>query len=622
MDVVACLEIIKTLYENKHYLLALTWIEVALSALLPEQSKEKQSLMLYEAFSLYQVYQIEQVVLLRLESKFNSSKLVRLRQDIYCKAKLVAKHLGWMKVNPLMPLPEDTLKFLDISLMDIVREVNQKFGNKPGSKDSGGKLHCLLCHKHEKLVKGHFWPYTTLKESSPSSAAKISFLVKGPSEKHKKADFRTPKGVVFYMLCRHCDNEILSKEENYFAQHVMKIVKGPEYQVLNYNQSLYRFCLTMLFRGLILQRGLQKCTNFPKIYQTFLKCREILLNPESSIDLSSVPKVAMFFCPINVESSSVQCIQTESPLESSFNLGLQKSSECLAFLGDQQSTPVASKCDETLSVNAISDSTIIQYLDRNGFSKLSYIPILESKPTVCRKGYFLLVHWGAFSLVLFFEPASLPDKFQQFIISPKGGLLTIPSNEERLSLTPLGLKTFYKENAINCSSFLLEAPPRVKEPLSLEEGFYHSLKIPLIGDITKPSSVNLLPAGYNIDRHNSAVQLPQNHCIPLHDSMHDVITSCGITVLLALDENQKPYALIHYYNPNGMISLGFYVNSKDFSYAEMLPDNKPKQVMQQIVSGCSHQCKFFKELPSILVPYAMKNAGVSCFEALLLHQAK
>ena len=637
----------KVLYHHRHYPLAFLWSSLALDRGMDRASisEIKQSFVLYKAFSLFQIYQIEQVILMRMENQLDTSKLVRLRQEVYDKAKEAANSIAWIREKPLIPLPKNAIEFLDISLMDAVREANQKFGSKPGAK-----LRCLLCHKHEHMVKGHFWPHATLKDTSLSLSGKPTYLVKGPSEKHKKSEYKTSKGVVFYMLCRHCDNQVLSIEENYFAENIMKKMNKTEIQAIAYTESFYRFCLTMVFRGLILQRGLQKCTNFKKIYKVFSQCRNVLLNP-CNLHADNLPQVAVFFTPLIDECCNAEKDEGENQANTAKDIdhsaepdqcGKEKKDKSEISLDQPNAAKdihhsAKSPCDlppPLLSFFAkhenepgVTDDAVIKYLERNGFSKLSFVPILATEPSINRKGYFLIVHWNVFSIVLLLEPVHFPLEYEQFRISPSGGKLNVPSNRDRLNLTPPGLKLFYRENAINCSSFLLEAPPKVtlqKINISLDENAV-PLKIPLIGDVKKPLFVNLLPAGIVIDRQHSTVSLPAFHSILLHDTVHDVVSSCGATVLLAVDENIRPYAIIHYYNPNGAISLGFYVNSNNFKFKEVLPDKKPKQFMELVATGYNATYQFFRDLPSLLLSNLVgHHAGATAvgFGDLLLHYSR
>lgn len=80
------------------------------------------------------------------------------------------------------------------------------------------------------------------------------------------------------------------------------------------------------------------------------------------------------------------------------------------------------------------------------------------------------------------------------------------------------------------------------------------------------------------------MQLPPNHNVLLHFTRHGESTVSGVTVLLVLNDKNRPYAVIHSYKPNMLISLGYYVSSDDFSFTGRLA-NESHKGMELLVEG-------------------------------------
>lgn len=504
--------------------------------------------------------------------------------------------------------------------------------------------------------------------SSSKSEEDLKFLVKTSSDLRKKPTLKSAAATVFYMFCDRCDNQVLSRDEKVFSEQTLAqmysdTLPGVECldHELDYDSALYRFCVGLVFRALAVQRGVSKCSNSVQIYRIFKQCRAVLTAEEGCgvDDDKLLPQLAIFFTPavepmIVVAESDEDAASMEHVLSSmQDDLPRSTPSDTMepaaratreAATKVQSSSPPTGKpasespsllaYDPLASIQASGndvDLNLIHFVTNNCFSKLGYTPLLDSCPGVIRKGHFLLVHCGVFSVVLLLEPVPfIPTKYGQFLVNPKGGLLHVPINDQRLSFIPSGVMALYRESTAMTTRNMLEVPGVLGS-----KGIFHDVKyIPvdrvsdsesplpaLKGMVRLPYSISLLPAQYSIDVHTNSITLPPGDRILLHFTRHPADeTGIGLTVFLVVSASGgQPYALIHQFSPDSTISLGFYIDvSNEYKFQSFLSDTYPKMILDQLRKN-GHS---LLTLPSIILPQAMSGAGVSSYGSLLAHSLR
>ena len=228
---------------------------------------------------------------------------------------------------------------------------------------------------------------------------------------------------------------------------------------------------------------------------------------------------------------------------------------------------------------------------------------------------------GIFNIIVLLEKENIKQEHQAFIINPTGGTMHIPPNDARMNLLPPALIQTYKERVPRILVDLLESDPKVSGlnsvlHISCDDTQPGSVR-PLQINSTVEYNINLLPVNHIIDRNRNAVQLSPNHNVLLHFTRHGESTVSGVTVLLVLDDKNRPYAVVHSYKPNMLISLGYYVSSDDFSFTGRLA-NESHKGMELLVEENDDLIG----LAAQLIPKAMHNVGLSDYKFLLLfHQA-
>ena len=525
--------------------------------------------------------------------------------------------------------------------------------------------------------------YTSFK-----SPEETKFAVTMASERRKRPGLKSSAATVFYMFCDHCDNEVLSRDEKVFSEQILSqtysdALPGLECleHRLEYDDSLYRFCAGLVLRALAIQRGVSKCTNSARIYHLFKQCRALLSEPDGcGIDKGDLPQLAMFFTPVREPMfAAAESAQHKMGDRSGDHTGvslqhgkpqsisLDVDAKDLHSSMSTSENPSQPSCDPLTSDPTSNVKTagpdLMNFFESNVFSKLSHTPLLDSVPDVVRRGHFLVVHCGIFSIVLLIEPvASLPAKYNQFLICPEGGCLHVSTNTRRMSLLPVGLTVLYEESMARAAKNMLEMAKQVgpadavfnrvrriqiDELTESDAGLIQALEE---GAAYQPCCVSFLPAQYSVDFRTNCVILPPCDRVLLHTTLQpDEETGFGFTVLLAVHEDHggktkpKPYAIVCHFSQHSNLSLGFYLDTSGEKYAfeSYLQEPYSKMILEELhakadtkspqevkMDGHSQQESkekndhFLLNLPSTLLPQALSDAGVSSFESLLTHSPR
>lgn len=255
----------------------------------------------------FHIYQFQHVVLRRSEKLKNLGEIKQDREKVYNDTKEVISILGSLKAKNPSAVNLQCEQFLDYALMDYIRELNKR-----QSKDS---IYCMLCHKKQAIVRSHIVPEAVLKSIFKKDQ---QMIVMGPSSVSLDSRLKTFRMQTFNMLCKTCDNEVLSRDENLFIANIVKPVYGTsptghleKIDKIPYKNWLYRFCAGIIFRSLTLTRGVTGSTNAEKIHELFHYCRSVV-KPSTQSDNNSLAtaqslkklpaseeefSIAMFFTP-------------------------------------------------------------------------------------------------------------------------------------------------------------------------------------------------------------------------------------------------------------------------------------------------------------------------------------
>lgn len=552
----------------------------------PEAKKLRDHFLLYKAKAKYLIYQLHHVVLRRAESLQNLGEMKQNRERVYENTKEVISILGSLKAKQF-PLDRTSEQILDNALMDYIRELNKR-----ASKDS---LYCMLCHRKQSVVRSHTVPEGLLKVVFKNTPEEKLFVM-GASGLSLDSQVKTVHTMTFNMLCNVCDNEVLSRDENLFIEKVVK----PVYQTspfshlekidkISYDKWLYRFCAGIIFRNLALSRGVAGSTNADDIHELFRYCRSVV----STFDQADVKT--------KLSSCTIQSSDNEKMAESG------KSFQFAIFF-----TP-GMLPEDYPSQKQEKTSNFVRSLNLNVFFRLSSISIAGDSTSLAKKHYFFAAHFGIFTVVAFLEP--LPKKYHQFLVDPQHGELSIPANTDRLSKIPPGLLKIFEEHAKTTVTHYLE------NMVEVDQGKHDVSLTVLKSDVNQssmgePTSFNLLPPKYKLDRTTNVITMMEGHSILLHYTVQ--VPSANHTVFLAIEDVTpvNPYVIIHSYLIEPVMSqtFGYFVSLPEFAFKEEL-DASHKVLMKHIRAK---DLDLFK-LPSKVIPAALKCAGLENYQSILFH---
>lgn len=151
-----------------------------------------------------------------------------------------------------------------------------------------------------------------------------------------------------------------------------------------------------------------------------------------------------------------------------------------------------------------------------------------------------------------------------------------------------------------------------------QQGFF-----PAAFSIKSPQEFNFLPYGFNLDHSTGSITLPNGHNVIFHGDFlieDDTSDNYNITLFLAAGSDHssdiysldKPYVIFHRYQPRLKLQLGFFVFPDDLLPLTVLPDPKPKILLNQIIKQL--------RIPAFIVqllPELMKLRGLHTYHSVL-----
>ncbi len=510
---------------------------------------------IFHAKSLYVLYTQEQAL---LESHLMQSvgEVVKKRTLCYSKAKKLISILLRVKNENLAFFDTECAKMLDLAMVDYAFETNKLRDVR----------HCLLCLKYQAppqnatqepkkqrygLQASHLFPEGILRKFVSAvhlAKGKKVCKVRGfrPNLDNKYEALHASGECTIYMLCHGCE-QMFSASESWFLNgffnklyDVMNPSSAKEAQDIPYNHHLYRFCTSMIFR--LLRFESIRVLNSQAVYNIFSQCRNYLL----SEDPIPVLEIYLLISPLFEEDE----------MTGSMNKFLAGALAQLHGLFPLDT--------DLMSLNYISPSF----------------------------AHFFVIHMGIVNILVKFKP----EEYQidsRFRISDKGGVYSVPNNDVRKKLLPLGLYTLFQVYAMKMEKEWLEGPALsydpVEDPQESKAATYGILeaeardenKIINAGDLALASAEHsrefcFLPAGFVI---SPPLSIPEDHTILLHHTHGSKETGSIVFICVGSEENKgygfdKPYIIVYNYKPGYVFSSGFFVSVDELKPLGFLPNSK------------------------------------------------
>lgn len=451
---------------------------------------------------------------------------------------------------------------LDFTLLDYIRI----------SKDAD-LLHCILCHGRKKLRKSHIWPHAVLK-----SLLSFKCIEPPPTSKIFSTPWRdygsllAPGEITFPMLCHDCENLLsASCEQAFMSEFFEKLydVKNrealSEEKYINYSDKLYRFCLSIVFRGLpITQPSVTSMGNSIDIYELFCSCRQYLLMKEVGPPSEAMPAVALLVLPTAVPSESQH------------------------------------------------SSFIEHILHSAGMSIISTRSLTSGKKGVPGKGMFFLGSLGIVSILMSLDPKSPLPVPPESIIQPTGGTYHVHCNARRFQMLPVGVWSELDDIARHYEEKVLQVPTAVAQSSRAQDWIADEFKhLGLLGSkqaqSNKQTVIQYLPKEFILKGALEAVEsinLPPHHHLLLHTTVQ-TSTEEDASLFLAVGtkapySTEQPYIIVQLVAPNYIISLGYFISTSKFTAERPLVGPDVKQLLPVIEEKFKTRVLVDRELPRLL----------------------
>ena len=481
-------------------------------------------------------------------------------------------------------LDEESLKFLDISLMDISREGNESLKKY---------RYCLLCKKRKsELQHSHVLPKAILECFTASMGqmhGKKAFKVINFPMK-KRFRYFTSKELAFYTFCKDCEKIFNDQGEKGFLNYFKEIYDPEDIDSLTkqhklvYGTWLYHFCMSLLFRGIATCTGIPDYMDSSQVYQFFLKCRKFLTN-EYTLESPELPTIFLLFNPTTV------------PQEYE-----------LQVLNQVLVSPGFFFCDSLSLANG---------------SKV--------EPPVAQ---FLVAHVGIMNILVVLtslDEIELDDKHR---VLPSGGTTLVPHDSERP--VPKGIWEMFSSLSSDFRKQMQESFFHKKDvqPIPIQtaetEAEVHTqeafkivsarLKDSLLfADQCEQESsavLNLLPEMFVIRKESSVVSLPSDHHLLLHFHTSDQ-NEKGSTALIGLVSGKgqpvKPFVIHYSFSPTSIFCVGFYLSPE--GEVEKVICDSPLEEYPTVMSLVE---EVQKSIPTAL-PVILNAKGFVNMKSLIYH---
>lgn len=495
--------------------------------------------------ALFQSYQKQQLHFMRERQSIPEREVQYCMKHIYDKAKEAILLLGYALDYRF--LDEEGSKFLDLAMMDYMRETNQLIDCR----------RCLLCRERRErsdMRKSHFIPKSVLKKLGKvvASEGEHKFLLPLGG----RISLQSPGECTFWMLCKICEQRLSQNGEAAFIKGFFSKVCGDQgpnsgSAVIPYDSWLYEFCLGIIFRGLATER-FAAFLNADEVYHVFLACREYLKDLPVKLDSAQSSGA------VNVNGQS----KAKDSQEESVLCKPLKQLEVSLLIN-----PTTLKENEHVKLELL--ATILQTM---GTPFLSTIRLYDGKRAPSLTAHFFAAHFGNCNIITKFQPSVQTELPPWSIVNPAGGHYTLYDESQRWGHFPPGFWTAEVAGTLRFAQVVLDFFTRTPSQLSTHEQHPVSIssvesKKPenllevsdvfpseakvnhvIFSDFCRaPLFVNYLPKGYRVITSANGfvhtIQLPPNHQYVLHATVTQNEGKWA-TICLITNQNNKSTYLI------------------------------------------------------------------------------
>lgn len=489
---------------------------------------------------------------------------------------------------------------------------------------------CLLCHVVAcKLVHSHYIPKSIIQEfvKAMGLEAGESVYIFSPTGHPSNWHFKSAAKLTFSMLCKTCDGEILSKDENSFKRFFFDRIypsgdpeSAKSVHAIPYDRYLFRFAAGLFFRNIapLYSQVCAEAGNFRELHQMMQLCRSIILKQDYRGN--SYVKFFLLALPSKMPDS------IKTPGWDKFVTA--SLSPYLAYKLLQPGKPLIPKCllccmvkigvllfvapfdnDLEMQLQTLSPQTLLQS-DGND-SAILYIPNDDMRSAcIPEKLWWSLLGWAKKEINASMSTA--------------------------LSIVPKAIKSKFPENLTHSSQLvnvMLASDQSLRASQTVTSNIVSDSKLQTV-------VANMLPPGFalNFNEHNTlpekVIEIPAGHVVLLHQPFQTSKRAECFSVLCKLEKDTvvrekkedqsvyswsaKPYILI-YLCQTGIgyktaIKVGFYVNEANYNVEGVLPGCPPK------MTDSPHLQEIIALIPTI-VHSLLRSKGFLSMKSLLFWYA-
>lgn len=469
----------------------------------------------------------------------------------------------------------------DIVAEKLLDQVHINYIRKTRSPDL---IRCLLCRNKDELRASHVWPNSVLKHLLKCMSSPQQQVFSVPWKDY--GSLQTSKRMTFPMLCDDCE-QLLSRtcERKFKVEFFSKLydpdnvyAKLAKPQTIEYGDYLYRFCLSIIFRGLpLVDSDISEKGNADDIYKLFTTCRKLLLN-ENNVDLVNKPSIALFLSPTALPEGVHSVPMIDRILHSAGMIILSPWSldECTLYHG---------------------------------------------------KASFLLASLGVLNLVVSLDPKNPLLLPATNLIRPEGGTLMFPEDSKRFFNMPLGLWKLLEYAAGSYSQQVFHLPQKLAKTQDWAKQEVSDLQSMLLGfkpdENTSKEILNFLPDNFDVGHvfrlSGKSLKLPFGHRILLHT--YENMGSWKTSLFLAVSSDSSadsqfshntPYAIVIQSVPGYIVSLGYFISQSNAATTSGLVSSRDKPMLPSI------EAKYkTKVIADKLLSKVLQQRGFSSMEMLL-----
>ena len=548
----------------------------------------KDRVALFQGKSLYHIFMQDLDYLSSIP--ITSPAYSNARLSCYTKVKQAIQYLGIACDTD--SIDEEGRKMLDTSMMIFLSE----------SRNLTGKLpRCLLCYKKCKLAKSHICPRAILDDFARTAGAPDSgkaYFVSWPWQRLFTGSLKSSGEMTVRVLCHECES-IVSKVESKFLPRFFRAfynIENPqritEEQCIDYEEWLYQFCVSLVFRGMVLQYSGEytEYRNQNEVHALLSQCRKVLLSKVEPGD--ETPNMSIFIAPTKGDPSEVQASLINVSIHHPFHFFFAHKKY---VYGPRQ-------------------------LYQDAFAYVFQIGMIWTTailPTAC---------WST---------------DEMFTIHKTGGVYRIPPDCERRSKIPNDLWETILADAMITEKEIMEQPKRAivfqplddllsVPPVSFMADVLNIQKENTLGKGSMlaghPKIINYLPSEFSVfhptvkNSGSGRVTVPESHKVLLHlDSPFKgpADSGKGATAFIAVGDakhpygSDSPYLIFHQYEPGLQQNTAFFFSSQSFDFVEYLPDPFLKRFLGD--AATSDLIKKCSEIVSLV----LKARGYRNYHSLL-----